>query len=78
VGALPDRSRVGLVVRGRGADPRRVAELVGAPVLATMADQRGLAEALDVGLGPVRSRRGPLAAAAREVLSAVRPTAAAA
>lgn len=78
VGALPDRGRVGLVVRGHGAEPRRVAELVGAPVLATMSDQRGLTEALDVGLGPVRSRRGPLATAAREVLSAARPSAVAA
>lgn len=33
--------------------------------------QRGLAEALDLGLGPVRSRRCPLARAAREVLAEV-------
>jgi hypothetical protein len=78
VGALPDRERVGLVVRGGGADPRRVAELVGSPVLVTMPDQRGLAEALDLGLGPVRSRRGPLASAAREVLTVLRPAAVAA
>ena len=78
VSALPDRDRVGLVVRGRGADPGRVAALVGAPVFAAMADQRGLAEALDLGLGPVRSRRGPLASAAREVLAAVAPAAVAA
>jgi len=43
-----------------------------------MADQRGLAEALDLGLGPVRSRRGPLAAAARELLAGLAPTALAA
>jgi hypothetical protein len=55
-----------------------VAELVGAPVVAQMADQRGLAEALDLGLGPVRSRRGPLAAAARTVLAGVLPSAVAA
>ncbi len=78
VAALPDRGRVGLLVRGRGADPRRVSALVGAPVLTTMADQRGLAEALDLGLGPVRSRRGPLAVAARELLAALGPTAVAA
>ena len=65
----PTRAGSRLLVRGRGADPRRVAALVGAPVLATMADQRGLAEAIDLGLGPVRSRRGPLAAAARELLA---------
>ncbi len=69
VAALPDPGRVRLVVRGRGADPLRVAGLVGAPVLVTMADQRGLTEALDLGLGPVRSRRGPLAAAARQLLA---------
>lgn len=69
VAALPDRQRLGLVVRGHGADPRRVAALVGVPMLATMADQRGLAEALDLGLGPVRSRRGPLASTARELLA---------
>jgi secretion/DNA translocation related CpaE-like protein len=78
VAALPDTGRVGLVVRGRGADPDRVGTLVGAPVLTVMAHQRGLAEGLELGLGPVRSRRGPLACAARELLSCVRPTAAAA
>ena len=73
VTSVGDRARVGLVVRGHGADPHHVAALVGAPVLATMADQRGLAEAIDLGLGPVRSRRGPLAAAARELLAAAAP-----
>jgi len=37
--------------------------------VARMPDQRGLAEAIDLGLGPVRSRRGPLARAADEVLT---------
>lgn len=74
VASQQDRDRLGLVVRGRGADPGRVAALVDVPVLATMADQRGLAEALDLGLGPVRSRRGPLAAAARDVLACLYPS----
>jgi secretion/DNA translocation related CpaE-like protein len=78
VAAVHDSGRLGLVVRGHHADPHRVADLVGAPVLVTMADQRGLAEALDLGLGPVRSRRGPLAVAARELLAAVGPMAVAA
>ncbi|UMG94017.1 hypothetical protein [Nocardioides sp. TF02-7] len=39
------------------------------PVLAQMRDQKGLAEALDLGLGPLRSRRGPLARAAAAVLA---------
>jgi secretion/DNA translocation related CpaE-like protein len=73
VAALPDPGHIRVAVRGHHADPHRVAALVGAPVLVTMADQRGLAEALDLGLGPVRSRRGPLAAAARELLAAVAP-----
>jgi secretion/DNA translocation related CpaE-like protein len=78
VAALPDRSRLGLVVRGSGADPARVSELVGVPVIASMGDQRGLAEALDLGLGPVRSKRGPLAAAVRQVLAGLGPPAVAA
>lgn len=57
---LPDRSRVGLVLRGRGVDERDVRRVTGLPVLARMPDQRGLAEAIDLGFGPVRSRRGPL------------------
>jgi secretion/DNA translocation related CpaE-like protein len=60
---------VGLVVRGQGADPARVARVVGAPVLAAMADQRGLDEAVDLGLGPMRSRRSVLARTADRVLS---------
>ena len=73
IATLGEHARTGLVVRGRGADPDRVAALVGAPALATMTDQRGLAEALDLGLGPVRSRRGPLAATARQLLATVEP-----
>jgi hypothetical protein len=34
-----------------------------------MGDQRGLAESIDLGLGPVRSRRGPLGRAASAVLA---------
>jgi hypothetical protein len=55
-----------------------VGDVVGAPVLATMGDQRGLAEALDLGLGPVRSRRGPLVTACRALLEAVASVAVAA
>jgi secretion/DNA translocation related CpaE-like protein len=78
VAAHADRAHVGLVVRGRGADPQRVAGLVGAPVLASMTDQRGLSEAIDLGLGPARSRRGPLVAAARSLLDAAEAPAVAA
>lgn len=68
---LPDGGRVGLVLRGRRLDPRAVAEATGHPVLTTMRAQRGLDEAVDLGLGPLRSRRGPLARAAAAVLAAV-------
>jgi hypothetical protein len=36
-----------------------------------MHDQRGLEEAVELGLGPVRRRRGPLARAAKAVLGQV-------
>lgn len=65
---LADPSRVRLVVRGSGIEPEEVARATGVPVIAAMADQRGLGESIDLGLGPVRSRRGPLGRAATEVL----------
>lgn len=61
-----------LVVRGRGIDPREIGQVIGAPVLATMPDQRGLAESIDLGAGPVRSPRGALGKAADAVLSGLR------
>jgi secretion/DNA translocation related CpaE-like protein len=64
-----DPSRLRLLVRGSGIAPEEIARATGVPVVAGMADQRGLAEAVDLGLGPVRSRRGPLARAADEVLA---------
>lgn len=69
VAGLPDPGRARLVVRGAGLEPDDVARVVSAPVLLRMTDQRGLAESVDLGLGPVRSRRGRLARAAREVLT---------
>ncbi len=60
---------VRLVLRGRGIDAPAVARATGVPVLAEMPDQRGLPEAIDLGLGPVRSRRGALGRAAGEVLA---------
>lgn len=60
-----------LVVR-RGAVPvAEVERATGAPVLVEVPTQRGLDEAIDLGLGPVRSRRAPLARAARDVLTRV-------
>jgi secretion/DNA translocation related CpaE-like protein len=63
-----DPGAVRLVLRGSGVDPTAVSRATGLPVLARMGDQRGLAEAIDLGLGPVRSRRGTLGRAASEVL----------
>jgi secretion/DNA translocation related CpaE-like protein len=60
---------LGLVVRGAAMDDESLGRLVGAPVLTRMSDQRGLAESIDLGLGPVRSRRGPLGRAASSVLA---------
>lgn len=70
-GRLVAGSAVRLVVRGPGIDDDALARLVGAPVVARMSDQRGLAEAIDLGFGPVRSRRGPLGRAAASVLAQV-------
>lgn len=69
VDAGADAARLALVVRGAGIAPEAVERAVGVPVRAAMPDQRGLAEAIDLGLGPLRSRRGPLARACTEVLT---------
>jgi secretion/DNA translocation related CpaE-like protein len=73
-GRLP--AVTGLVLRGSGGGvaPEEVAQVLGLPVLARMRDQRGLDEAIGLGLGPVR-RRGPLVRAARAVATAVVPQA---
>ena len=68
VAGLPDPGRAGLVVRGSGLDLDGIGRVLPCAVLARMGDQRGLAESVDLGLGPVRSRRGPLGRAARAVL----------
>ena len=55
-----------LVTRGRGGvPPESVSRLLEVPLLAAMGDQRGLDEAIDLGAGPARQRRGALARAAR-------------
>lgn len=65
--------RVVLVARGSESVAEEVASVTGLPLLATMPDQRGLAESVDLGLGPVRGRRGPLARTARTVLELLAP-----
>lgn len=59
---------VSLVVRGGGVDALEAARLVGSPVLTAMSDQRGVDESVDLGCGPLRSRRCVLARAAGETL----------
>lgn len=58
-----------LVTRGgsAGVSPDSVSRLLRIPLVAAMGDQRGLDEAVNLGAGPDRSRRGALARAAREV-----------
>jgi secretion/DNA translocation related CpaE-like protein len=70
-GRFADPGALRLVVRGSGMDDETLGRAVGAPVLHRMSDQRGLIESIDVGLGPVRSRRGPLGRAAASVLAAL-------
>ncbi|QIX28236.1 septum site determining protein [Nocardioides sp. JQ2195] len=65
-----------LVIRGSGLDAAEAHRIVGAPVVAAMPDQRGLDEAIDLGQGPVKSRRGVLSRAARSVLEVLGPDAA--
>jgi secretion/DNA translocation related CpaE-like protein len=64
-----DPGALGLVVRGQGMDDDSLCRALGVPVVQRMSDQRGLAETIDLGLGPVRSRRGPLGRAAAGVLA---------
>lgn len=63
-----DHPRASLVARGPETVAQEVASATGLPLLAAMPDQRGLTESVDLGLGPVRGRRGPLARTARTVL----------
>ncbi|MCR1785037.1 septum site determining protein [Nocardioides carbamazepini] len=63
-----DHADPGVVLRGESFAAAEVARAVGLPVRAQMRDQRGLAEAVDLGFGPLRSLRGPLARAVARVL----------
>lgn len=70
---LPPAAHTGLVLRGgaAGVAPHEVSRLVGLPVVATMGAQRRLDEAISLGIGPLRSVRGPLARAARQAAAVV-------
>ncbi len=71
---LAPATRLSLIIRGHGVDAADVASATGASVLARMANQRGLEEVIDLGAGPIRSRRGPLARAGLQVLEVVHAT----
>ncbi|RNL62186.1 septum site determining protein [Nocardioides marmoriginsengisoli] len=71
VAARVPTSRSWVVLRGGVALGSDVETLLGLPVLRAMADQRGLDEAIGLGLGPLRSRRGPLARAAASAANLV-------
>lgn len=68
---VPEGVALELLVRGRG-DAGTVARVVRRPVLGCLPEQRGLEESVELGLGPVRSGRGPLARALRGVLDRLR------
>lgn len=61
-------ARAGLVVRPGGVGDADAERVTGLPVVAAVADQRGLAASVDRGLGPLTGR-GPLARAARALLA---------
>lgn len=65
---LTNAASLHVILRGQGVDPLEVAEITEVPVVTTMADQRGVEEAINLGAGPLRSGRGPLARAAALVL----------
>ena len=60
--ALPSvTDRMVAVVRGGGIDHLRVERTLHIPVLTTFGSERGMDEQVDLGLGPVRSHRSPVA-----------------
>lgn len=66
-GALSDSALIA-VTRRTDVAARDVARVLGVPLVLEMGHQRGLDEAIDLGVGPVRSRRGPLGRLATDIL----------
>lgn len=62
------RTMVGLVQRGGDLADRDLAAATGVPVVGSIPHQRGIEEAIDLGLGPVRFPRGALARSCRDLL----------
>jgi secretion/DNA translocation related CpaE-like protein len=69
VADLGRAGRAGLVLRPGGVGDADAERVTGLPVVAAVADQRGLATSVDRGLGPLAAR-GPLVRAARDLLAA--------
>jgi secretion/DNA translocation related CpaE-like protein len=71
----PLNRELGLVVRSTGSavPSEHVADILELPLVAEVPTQRRLPEHVDLGLGPVHSRRSPLARAARATLAARTP-----
>lgn len=67
VAELGRAGRAGLVLRPGGVSDLDAERVTGLPLVAAIRDQRGLAEALDRGSGPLGSR-GPLVRAVRDLL----------
>jgi secretion/DNA translocation related CpaE-like protein len=67
----PVSEQLALVVRRdeRALAPEQVADTLGLPLLDELGRQRRLDEQLDLGLGPVHSRRGALTTTARRVVA---------
>ena len=68
---LPLVRQAHLVARGPSSalDPDEVGAALGLRLAAVMPDQRRVAEWVELGLGPIHARRGPLARAARSTLA---------
>lgn len=61
----------GIVLRGTGIAERDITRATRLPVVAHLPQQRGLAESIDLGLGPIRSWRSPLARTCSALLVAL-------
>lgn len=68
---MTDKSRVRLAIRRGAVAARDLTAATGVSVAFEVPEQRGLAEAVDLGLGPVRHRRTPLGRAVSAFLAEV-------
>lgn len=71
LGSMTDSSRLRLAVRPGAVSRAELSATVGVRIGLDVPHQRRLAEAVDLGLGPLRGRRGPLARAVSEFLSEI-------